>query len=124
MTRSISFVKILHHSVYFYILSWIEWNKRKWKIHEIFYLRLGLFRLGESFVSTSWPADPPTIEVDDGSTKKQMLDISPNEVIGDSSDNIETSEEEDASSSVTITSPRASDHPSTMKTELNKPPIG
>ena len=117
-------MKILHHVVYFYILSWIEWNKRKGKIHEIFYLRLGLFRLGESFVSTSWPADPPTIEVDDGSTKKQMLDISPNEVIGDSSDNIETSEEEDASSSVTITSPRATEHPSTLKTELNKPPIG
>ena len=53
-----------------------------------------------------------------------MLDISPNDVIGDSSDNIETSEEEDASSSVTITSPRATDHPSTLKTDLNKPPIG
>ena len=102
----------------------MEWNKRKRKIHEIFYLCLGLFRLGESFVSTSWPTDPPTIEVDEGSTKTQLLDISSNEVIGDSSDNIETSEEEDASSSVTITSPRATEHPSTLKTELNKPPIG
>ena len=80
--------------------------------------------MGESFVSSSWPADPPTIAVDEGSIRKQTLDMSTNEAVGDSSDNIETSDDEDASSSVTITSPRISVHPSTLKPEMNKPPIG
>ena len=79
--------------------------------------------MGESFVSNSWPTDPPTIEVGEGPTKRQVSDTAPNISVGDSSDDIETSDE-DASSSVTITSPRVSEHPSTLKKDMNKPPIG
>ena len=62
--------------------------------------------------------------MEEGSAKEQASDVTQNEAVADSSDNIDTSEDEDASSSVTVTSPRVSENPSNLKPELNKPPIG
>ena len=88
---------------------------------------LELFRLGESFVSNTWPADqlpgegePNTDDLEKVSLKKNRHDAVA------SGENTCTSEdeEEDASSSVTITSPRVSEHPPMQTIEINRPPIG
>ena len=91
---------------------------------------LELFQFGESFVSNTWPLEPQM-----GEDNKRKENVEPqasnitttqNEVSasGDGENTFTSEEEEDASSSVTITSPRVTDHPPILKVESNKPPIG
>ena len=88
---------------------------------------LELFRLGESFVSNTWPVDqqPSEEEPNTDNVEKVVLKKNRHDAVA-SGENTCTSEddEEDVSSSVTITSPRVSEHPPTQTVEINKPPIG
>ena len=85
---------------------------------------LEIFQLGESFVSNTWSLDqlPGEEEQNKDNHGKETTTKDGHEAI--LNDNTFTSEDEDASSSVTITSPRISEHPPTQTTESGRPAIG
>ena len=90
-----------------------------------YYFNIELFQLGESFVSNTWSLDQlPGEEEEQNKENTGKGKTSKDRHEATSSDNTCTSEDDDASSSVTITSPRISEHPPAQITESNRPPIG
>ena len=80
-----------------------------------------LFQLGESFVSSKWSFD----QIGDADRKDNIENDTQEE--NSASENGEkgnTCSSDDASSSVTITSPRVTDEPLVVTGEPNKPLIG